>query len=364
MNLDHIELFSFRNIEKAEADFSSKTNALVGKNGQGKTNLVEAVYLMACGKSFRTSKYRDMIRYGEERAQITLQASGEGLPFQLKMVLDAKEGKAIFKNGVKLQKLSDFLGLFRVVLFCPEHLSLIKDGPSKRRSFIDGAICQLRPYYASLLNECNKIEAQRAALLKSAQKKSVSEEMFFVWNTRLSAVSVKIACIRADYLKLLTEKAPRHYKAISGAKESLSLSYVSDVFKEDLSREEMEEKYLSLLENNLSQDIRYGFTQKGIHRDDMEIFLDTRLARSFASQGQQRSAVLALKLAEGEISEEMTGNSPVYLLDDVLSELDGERREYITSGLAGKQVILTGTDKEDFLFVDQSFSVSKGNIEK
>lgn len=364
MRLDHVELLSFRNIERAEADFSTKTNALVGKNGQGKTNFMEAVYLMACGKSFRTSRYRDMIRHGEERAQITLQASGEGLPFQLKMVLDAKEGKAIFKNGVKLQKLSDFLGLFRVVLFCPEHLSLIKDGPGKRRSFMDSAVCQLRPYYASFLNECNKIEAQRAALLKTAQKKNVPEEMFAVWNERLAAVSVKIACIRADYLKLLKEKAPRHYDAISGGKESLSLSYVSDVYKEEIPREEMEERYLSLLKTNLSQDIRYGFTQKGIHRDDVEIFLDGRLARSFASQGQQRSAVLAMKLAEGEISEEMTGNSPVYLLDDVLSELDEERREYITGGLAGKQVILSGTDKEDFLFVDQSFSVREGTVKK
>lgn len=364
MRLDHIELLHFRNIEKAEADFSSKTNALVGKNGQGKTNLMEAVYLMACGKSFRTSRFRDMIRYGEERTQVTLEASGEGLPFQLKMVLDSKEGKAIFKNGVKLNKLSDFLGLFRVVLFCPEHLSLIKDGPGKRRSFIDGAICQLRPYYASFLNECNKIEAQRAALLKTAQKKSVSEEMFSVWNERLANISVKVACIRADYLKLLKEKAPSHYKAISGGKESLSLRYISDVYQEDLTREEMEERYLSLLKTNLSQDIRYGFTQKGIHRDDMEIFMDSRLARNFSSQGQQRSAVLALKLAEGEISEEMTGNSPVYLLDDVLSELDEERRQYITNGLSGKQVILTGTDKEDFLFVDKSFTITKGSIEK
>ena len=364
MRLDHIEILNFRNIERSEADLSSGTCALVGKNGQGKTNLVEAVYLMACGKSFRTSRFRDMIRYGEERAQVTLQVSGEGLPFQLKVVLDAKEGKAIFKNGVKLQKLSDFLGLFRVVLFCPEHLSLIKDGPGKRRSFIDGAICQLRPYYASLLNECNKIEAQRAALLKTAQKKSVPEEMFSVWNERLVSVSVKIACIRADYLKLIKEKAPRHYRAISGGKESLSVAYVSDVYKEDLSREEMEKKYLSLLETGLSQDVRYGFTQKGIHRDDAEIFMDSRPARSFASQGQQRSAVLALKLAEGEISEEMTGNSPVYLLDDVLSELDEERRNYITSGLCGKQVILTGTDKEDFLFVEKSFTLSKGKIEK
>lgn len=364
MRLDHVELLSFRNLQKAEAEFSPKTNSLVGQNGQGKTNIVEAIYLLACGKSFRTPRFRDMIRYGDKRAQVTLHASGEGLPFQLKMILDAEEGKAIYKNGVKLEKLSDFLGLFRVVLFCPEHLSLIKDGPGKRRSFIDSAICQLRPYYASLLNECNKIEAQRAALLKTAQKKEVAEELFSVWNGRLAEVSVKIACIRADYVRLLKEKAPRHYEAISGGKESLSLHYISDVYKEGLSREQMEKDYLSLLSDTLPGDIRYGFTQKGTHRDDVGIFLNRHAARSFASQGQQRSAVLALKLAEGEISEEMTGNSPVYLLDDVLSELDEERRAYITSGLAGKQVILTGTDEKDFLFVEKSLRVTGGEIKK
>lgn len=364
MRLDHISLSSFRNIPFSEADLAPGTTSLVGENGQGKTNIVEAIYLLACGKSFRSPRYRDMIRHGENQATVTLQISGEGLPFQLKMTLHAKEGKAIYKNGVKLQRLSDFLGLFRVVLFCPEHLSLIKDGPGKRRSFVDGAICQLRPYYASLLNECNKIEAQRAALLKTAQKKTISPEMFAVWNERLAAVSVKIACLRADYISHLKEKAPLHYKNISGDREALTLHYTSDVYQKDTSREEMEKRYLKLLEDSLSGDIRYGFTQKGIHRDDLEIYLDHHPARGFASQGQQRSAVLALKLAEGEISRDLTGNSPVYLLDDVLSELDGHRREYITSGLSGKQVILTGTDAENFHFVDKCLSVRGGVIGK
>ncbi len=364
MRLEQIEIENFRNLNSVSLHFDPGTCAVIGKNAQGKTNLLEAIYVLALGKSFRVSKFREMISYDKERSIVCAQILGEGLPFELKIVLDGKEGKAIYKNGVKIQKLSDFLGLFRVVLFCPEHLSLIKDGPSKRRSFLDGAICQIRPYFASMLNEFNKIEAQRAALLKQAAKKDLPQELFAVWNERLAAISVKIACIRADYIRLLKEKAPRQFQAISRGKESLSLSYVSDVYKEGLTREEMEENYLRVLKDSFLSDKKYGYTTKGVHRDDMEILVNGKNAKSFASQGQQRSVVLSFKLSEGEISKEMTGKDPIYLLDDVLSELDEERREYITKGLIGKQVILSGTDEEDFSFAAQKIKMEKGEIKK
>lgn len=362
MKLDHIEVKNFRNIPYASIDLSHGSCVLVGKNAQGKTNLMEAVYLMACGKSFRVKSYREMITHEEKQSAVTVSVSGEGLPFQLRMVLDAHDGKAIYKNGVKLEKLSEFLGLFRVVLFCPEHLSLIKDGPGKRRSFIDGAICQLRPYYASLLNEFNRLENQRAALLKQRSKKAFDNSLFDIWNERIAQVSVKIACIRADYIEKLSEFAPGHFHNISGGTEALSVKYVSDVYRKGISREEMEKAYLKMLQEGLDTDIRYGYTAKGIHRDDLEIRINSFTAKGFASQGQQRSAVLSLKLAEGEISKEMTGKDPVYLLDDVLSELDEGRRSYITQGLVGKQVILSGTDVEDFAFTDQKIYVSGGEF--
>lgn len=362
MKLEHISLQSFRNIDSASVEFSDGSNVLVGENAQGKTNLIEAIYLLAQGKSFRVSRFWEMIAHGAEKAVVTLQISGEGLPFELKMILSKKEGKFIYKNGIRLQKLSEFLGLFRVVLFCPEHLGLIKDGPGKRRSFMDAAICQLRPYFASLLNECRQIENQRAALLKMAGKTKIPREQFLIWEERLAEVSVKIACLRADYIKALQEKAPVHFSKISSGKEQLSLFYQSDVYKEGKSREEMKQDYLNLLEEHFISDQKYGFTQKGIHRDDLEFQIDSYPARHFASQGQQRSCVLALKLAEGEISKEMTGKDPVYLLDDVLSELDETRRSYITSGLAGKQVILSGTDEEDFFFTDKKIRVKKGTF--
>ena len=362
MRLEKIVVQNFRNISSAEISFSEKSNVLFGENAQGKTNLLEAVYSLACGKSFRNSRYREMIRHGEKQAMIKALVHDGGHLFHLNLKLDEKSGKEIFKNDIKITKLSDFLGLFRVVLFCPEHLSLVKEGPGKRRSFIDGAICQLRPYYASLLNEFNKTEAQRAALLKQAQKKPVSHDLVRIWDERLAAVSVRIALLRHDYICRLQEYAPVHFDSISGGKDLLSLNYQSEVFHPLLSEEEMIKKYLSLLEHSFAGDQKYGFTQKGIHHDDLEISVNSYLAKSFASQGQQRSVVLSLKLAEGEISRTLSGQEPVYLMDDVLSELDEFRREYITAGLSDKQVILTGTDEKDFHFVEKKIRVKKGEF--
>ena len=189
--------------------------------------------------------------------------------------------------------------------------------------------------------------------MKISQTKKIGPEQFDVWNERLSLVSAKIASLRADYIEHLKKSAPEHFYRISSEKETLKLSYESDVYKSGLSTEEMAEKYKLNLEKSFEADRKYGFTQKGIHRDDLSILIDSFSARTFSSQGQQRSAVLSLKLAEGEVSAAMTGRPPVYLLDDVLSELDENRRNYITGGLLGKQVILSGTDEEDFLFVNK-----------
>ena len=362
MRVKELSFEGFRNLHPGRWNPDGGVNILYGDNAQGKTNLMEAIYLMACGKSFRVKSYREMITHEEKQSCVTVSVSGEGLPFQLKMVLDAHDGKAIYKNGVRLEKLSEFLGLFRVVLFCPEHLSLIKDGPGKRRSFIDGAICQLRPYYASLLNEFNRLENQRAALLKQRSKKVFDSSLFDVWNERLAAVSVKIACIRADYIENLVRYAPVHFEKISGGADKMELKYVSDVYKKGLSREEMERQYLRLLQNSLEGDIRYGYTAKGIHRDDLEILINSFTAKGIASQGQQRSAVLALKLAEASLLQEVTGEKPVAFLDDVMSELDTSRQDYILNHIDGWQVFITCCEPSATLraTAGKVFSVKQG----
>ena len=247
-----------------------------------------------------------------------------------------------------------------MVLFCPEHLSLVKDGPGRRRSFMDSAICQLKPFFASLLNEFYKTEAQRSAVLKAGQKRPLDRDLLSVWDERLASVSVKIASFRAEYARELARLAPGEYARISGGRETFALKYQSAVYRPGESPEEMAERYRKLLEENLPVDIRYGYTVRGIHHDDLVFTLNSFPARIFASQGQQRSAVLALKLAEGTISREMGGEDPVYLLDDVLSELDKSRRRILTSDLSERQVLLTGTDEKEFSFVDHVIRVSDG----
>ncbi|MBP5288895.1 MAG: DNA replication/repair protein RecF [Clostridia bacterium] len=362
MELEQITVHSFRNIRDASVTFAPGTNVLVGENGQGKTNLLEAIYLFACGKSFRAAKNGDLVRHGEDYGDNRIVARAEGDPFELRMRLRRQGGREILKNGIKLEKLSQFLGSFRVVLFCPEHLSLVKDGPGRRRSFMDSAICQLKPFYASLLNEFYKTEAQRSAVLKAGQKRHLDRNLLSVWDERLAAVSVKIASFRAEYAENLARLAPGEYQKISGGREVFSLGYQSTVYQEGESREAMEERYRKLLEENLPSDLRYGYTVRGVHHDDLVLQISGHPARIFASQGQQRSAVLALKLAEGVISREEGGQEPVYLLDDVLSELDEARRHIITGELTGRQVILTGTDERDFAFVDHRIRVSDGTF--
>ena len=362
MELEQISLRDFRNVKEASVTFAPGTNVLIGENGQGKTNLLEAVYLFACGKSFRAAKNPDLVRHGEDFCDNRITARAGGDPFELRMRLKRAAGREILKNGVKLEKLSQFLGSFRVVLFCPEHLSLVKDGPARRRSFLDSAICQLKPFYASLLNEFFKTEAQRSAVLKAAQKRHLDRELLAVWDERLAAASVKIAFFRAEYVDALMRLAPAEYARISGGREEFSLKYQSCVYREGESREEAQDRYRKLLEENLPVDIRYGYTVRGVHHDDLTFALNAFPARIFASQGQQRSIVLALKLAEGVISREMGGQEPVYLLDDVLSELDENRRRILTSNLTGRQVLFTGTDERDFPFADHLIRVSNGEF--
>ena len=214
MECNRIKIQNFRNIEEADITFDPGVNILYGNNAQGKTNLLEAIGFTAFGKSFRTSHDEEMIRFGAEFAEISMDFTDSVRRQNITVRMMSGKRRRIEQNKVKIGKLSDIVGAFRTVLFCPEHLSLIKDGPGKRRSFIDGAICQLRPYYASLLNEFNQLEAQRAALLKQRSKKYFDPSLFDVWNERLAAVSAKIACIRADYIKNLIRFAPAHFHTL------------------------------------------------------------------------------------------------------------------------------------------------------
>ncbi len=330
----------FRNIENACLEFSPGTNILVGSNAQGKTAAIEGIYLFARGKSFRSQHDTDMIRFDCDFATADMEFNDGRRDHKMRIAY-SRDGRRLCKhNGVDIKKLSEFIGHFRAVIFCPTHLSLVKDGPSVRRGFIDTAISQIKPSYISDLQKYNNILSQRNALIKNAYfQRDVFDATVEYWSAQLAREAEKISKKRADYVELLSEYADHFIGDMTDGREKLSLVY---------RHQKTEEEYFKELMSNHERELKYGSTLYGIHKDDVDILLGGHEARSFASQGQQRSIALALKLSEGEISKKECGSYPIFLLDDVLSELDNRRREYVLSGLSDRQTFITSCSMDDF----------------
>ena len=341
MLIKKIALENYRNIAMQEINFGDGINILYGNNAQGKTNLVEAIYYLACAKSFRGAKDREIIRFEENSANICSEIHSSDRNISLEIRLSQKP-KEIYINRVKIQKMREFMGNFRAVLFTPEHLSLIKGSPFERRSFTDSAICQLQPKFISLLFEYSKILEQRGALLKDFKMRDIEyDDSIEFWNMMLARDAAQIIFQRRKYIKMLLSHAARFYGEFCDKKESLNLKYQS-VPEEIESTEEIEKYIIKRLEETLKSDIKNGATSCGPHRDDIIVEINGKLSKLYSSQGQQRSAILSLKLAEGEISFEKTGEYPVFLFDDILSELDEQRQSYILQKIHSKQIFITG----------------------
>lgn len=347
MIIKQIAAENFRNIEMLDISFSDGVNILYGNNAQGKTNLVEAIYYLACAKSFRGAKDKELIRFEASQSRINSLIHASERDTALEICLSSKP-KEIYVNRVKIQKMREFMGTFRAVLFTPEHLSLIKGSPSERRSFIDSAICQLKPRFISLLFEYSKVLEQRGALLKFYKMQGIEyDDGINFWNLKLAQDAAQIIYQRRAYIERLKKHASRFYDDFCGGRETLNLKYQS--VPEDLTSTELIEAHLiKKLEESLPTDIKNGSTSYGPHRDDITVEINSKLSKLYSSQGQQRSAILSLKLAEGEISFEETGEYPVFLFDDILSELDEERQSYILKKIHSKQVFITGCI--DYLF--------------
>ncbi len=348
MFVKRVILENYRNIAAAEVTLSPSVNLFYGKNAQGKTNFLESVYLFSQGASFRNVKERDYCRFGQNEARATLVFEREGYENCLKMSFfgDGRR-KEISVNGFPIKKLSGLAGNFYTVLFAPEHLSLVKDGPSERRKFLDIAISPLKPKYAAALDEYEKILTHKNALLKDIFKFPTLRDTLPVWNEKQARAGAYIAFMRASYIEKITPLAAENHLEISNGKEALSLKYLgfSDKKEDYDTLEACKAAFLRKITETEEEEIRAGVSLCGPQRDDMEIEINGNPARSFASQGQQRSAVLSLKLAEGSAVFANTGEHPVFLLDDILSELDTSRRAYILHKIADRQVIITACDR-------------------
>ena len=342
MRIEKIALNGFRNYEWDTAEFDPGTNVISGENAQGKTNLLEAVYMLSCGRSFRTRFDRELVGFGYSEAQILAELYSHDREQTIDLRMRPGMPKRILVNGVKKTG-AELAETVNVVLFCPDDLNLIKEGAAVRRRLMDNAICQIRPRYAELLAQFNRLYEQKTRILKDWREKPSLLEMLDEFSEGMCRASAQLIRYRASFAARLNEIAPSIHREFSGDGEELQISYrtvstVQDVFA---SAKEIFYDICEHQEAHRQAELESGQCLTGAHKDDLEISINDRPARSFASQGQTRTATLSLKLAEREIFLAETGEYPILLLDDVLSELDQKRQEFVLNRIGGGQTLIT-----------------------
>lgn len=337
MIIKSIRLKNFRSYKEKEFVLSPTTNVFYGNNAQGKTNVLEAIYVCAIGKSFRTRKDAELVKFGEEFGYVNLDFADRNREKNVDFIVSNRSKKQIKINGIKQTKISDLLGNLYVVLFSPEDMNFAKGEPGERRKGFDMLISQLNPFYMHILQEYYKVLEQRNFLLKIKDRK-VSNSELEVWDDKLAELNVKIKKIRCEYVDKIQPIFSKYHKEIANQKEEVFIRYKTQV-EDDI------EKVKKSLQDRCIQDMKRGFTSYGVHRDDYLFEINNLNLGLFGSQGQVRTAILSLKLAEKDLFFMEKEEMPILLLDDVMSELDGYRREYLYEKLKNCQVLITCTDR-------------------
>lgn len=357
MIIKSIELADYRNYDSLVLEFDKGTNILYGDNAQGKTNILEAIYLAATTKSHKGSKDKEIINFEKEEAHIRTYLEKEGVETRVDMHLRKSGSKGIAIDGQKLKKAAELLGLCNVVFFSPEDLAIIKNGPAERRRFVDMELCQLDSFYIYNLNHYNKIVNQRNKLLKDMYMNPSLRETLNIWDMQLVSFGSKIIERRKLFVDQLNEIIYGIHKNLSGGKEELKIIYEPDVEIDD---------YEKKLFGSQDRDIKSKMTTVGPHRDDFSFVVGDIDIRKFGSQGQQRTAALSLKLSEIELVKKIAKDTPILLLDDVLSELDSNRQNYLLNSIGDIQTIITCTGLEEFVNnrfeINRVFKVNDGKV--
>lgn len=352
MNILNLKLNSFRNIDEIEIFPDSGMNVICGENAQGKTNIIEGIWTLTGAKSFRGSKDSELIKFGSEFALIEAEFMSEEIKKQEKIVI--KEKKEAYLNGKKQSKATDIIGNLNAIVFSPADLRLLTDGPSIRRRFLDLSIGQLYPSYIEILKAYMRAVTQRNTIIKDLKFDSTVSIMLDVFEKEIAANGRKIVELRKRYIENLNFYLPNIYSGISAGKEILETEYISE------NSENLEE----MLKDKRKEDMYSGVTSIGPHRDDLIFKINNINARSFASQGQKRSIALSLKLAEAEVIKKNVGECPICLMDDVMSELDPERQNFILNHIKEMQVFLTCCDPSNFknLKAGKVFNIKNGSV--
>ncbi len=340
MKINQLELSEFRNYESLSVEFDGSVNILYGDNAQGKTNVLEAIYLCGTTKSHKGSKEKEMIRLSSEESHIRMQIEKAGIPHRIDMHLRKNKAKGVAIDGIPIKRSSELMGLLHIVFFSPEDLSMIKNGPGERRRFIDLELCQLDPTYLYHLSNYNRGINQRNNLLKQIGFNKSLKDTVEVWDSQLIEHGSVIIDTRKRFVDELNELLPKIHAKLSGGKEELYVRYEPNVTKQEFGQK---------LVMNLDRDLMLKVTGNGPHRDDISFYVGDKNLKSFGSQGQQRTAALSLKLAEIELVRNKIKESPVLLLDDVLSELDRNRQSYLLESITDLQTIITCTGLEEFV---------------
>lgn len=341
MVINNIKLINYRNYQNKTFNFDNGLNVLVGKNAQGKTNVLEAIFYAVIGRSFKTSKEKEIIKWGEHRAYICGEFSKKFRDEKIEIFFDENKKKSIKVDDISIRKIGELMGVTNAVFFSPDELKLIKESPEERRRFMNIDISQTNKRYFYMIGRYEKVLASRNKLLKSTSDLNVIRETIDIWDRALSDLAEKIYVERKKFIEELSPYAKLAHQYISNGKEELVVKYVSS-FDENYS-----EKMAKYLAKNLEKDFRLGYTTVGVHRDELDIFLNGSEVKSFGSQGQQRTVALSLKLAELEIIKNRVGEYPILLLDDVFSELDKDRRKRLLKFTSKTQTIITCTDIDE-----------------
>ena len=335
MWISKVKIKDFRNYEEQEIELNENINVFYGENAQGKTNIIEAIFLCSMGKSFRAKQDKEMIRLNCNNAIVEVEYNKTDRDGKIKIQIGNR--KNILVNGVKIKKLSELLGNLNVVIFTPDDINILKGGPQNRRRFLDIMISQLKPNYMHNLSLYTKTLEQRNNYLRQIKEEEKSENMLDIWDEELAKYAIVISNYRKEFMEKIKNKIKKIHNEITDNKEDINIEYITEC--------DDKEKYINLLKERRKLDIIKGYTTKGIHRDDFNITINDKDLSTYGSQGQHRTAILSLKMAELDIIYEEIGEYPILLLDDFMSELDEKRRKHLLEKIENIQVIITCTDK-------------------